>query len=133
MTEVVHTQFDELPYRRFTLPWYDASGQLMTPASEGWVALNETDKVSMVLRQGEQDRAVKLHITDAAKREVEWRPDATKEAAVASPDGGFDFRVRVTVGTGPGAQSYSCPRPTDSPWKLVIKKSTADTDVADPA
>ena len=81
MAEVFHTQFDELPYRRFTLPWYDAAGALMTPQSPGWVPLNADDKVSMVLRQGDQDRAVKLFITDAAAREVEWRP-ATAESSV---------------------------------------------------
>ena len=123
MAEVPHIQYDELPYRRFRLPWYDAAGALMTSASEGWVPLNADDTVWMVLRVDNTDMAVALFITNAAEREVEWRPDTTAEAAV---DGSFDFRVTVKTA---GGQTYSCPRPSEAPWKLVMKKSTATTDV----
>ena len=69
---------------------------------------------------------MKLFITDAAAREVEWRP----AAAESSVTGSFDFRIRVTTA---GGQSYSCPRPQDAAWKLTVKPSTATADVADVA
>lgn len=121
MAEITHVQYDELPLRTFTLP-FQING-VDVPIAQ-WPPLNATDKVSMVLKQGVTDRAVKLTITDQPGRKVEWRPAAPENATTGS----FEFRVRVTQADG---KSYSCPGPDEAPWKLTVKASTAATDVID--
>ena len=123
MAEIEHIQYDEFPFRRFRLP-YEIDG--VPVAQADWPPLNADDKVTMVLRQGVTDRAVKLFIIDPAARLVEWRPGAPENSAAVSSD----FRIRVTQADG---KSYSHPGPGVAPWKLIVKAATATTDVADPA
>lgn len=130
MADIEHIQYDELPVRRFTLPWKDPATGAELPTDQ-WPALNSDDKVSLVMKQGVTDRAVRLtKVTTGgvtlADRKVDWAP-ASPENTIA---GTFEFRIRVTQADG---KSYSCPGPSEAPWKLIIKPATSAADVAEAA